>query len=533
MGLLDDQTQNQYYQGNDYGNYQFVSLEDIINQFMVVYVGDQKIINKARRIDVAFHAQRALQELSFDTFKSIKAQEIVLPPSLQMILPQDYVNYTKISTVDSAGIKHLLYPTSKTSNPFDIEQNTDGTYFFGEEGNNVINPDFDTSLTGTWETSRSASSSAWDGTRTNAAGTKYYTNYILDTLTITSGELEFGQLWNNGYGIVGGSKAYAAWQRIDVEFANQIEFKATATSGAQQLDGLTVLCDYGVIRVGITSTDPNVGWDIDGSGTLRPATNTSPLGGNATPNKNTDNYDLGYVEWIDGTTSQKEIEEIDVSNHTEIWVYIQSYSPWTADGITTLTAGVANGGATPIAPTTSVNNTHQKNLVDFVSVIVPGQNQNLQHTNSDGNSSTWNSYKSGTPSENQDDYQDDTYWPMDGSRFGLDPQHAQANGSFFINQRLGKIHFSSNISGKTVILDYISDSLGTDGEMQVHKFAEEAMYRYILHGVAAGRIQTQQIVPRLKKEKFAAIRQAKLRLSNIKIEELTQILRGKSKQIKH
>ena len=149
------------------------------------------------------------------------------------------------------------------------------------------------------------------------------------------------------------------------------------------------------------------------------------------------------------------------------------------------------------------------------------------------NSSTWNNYKSGTPSENQDDYQDDTYWPMDGSRFGLDPQHAQANGSFFIDQRLGKIHFSSNISGKTVILDYISDSLGTDGEMQVHKFAEEAMYRYILHGVAAGRIQTQQIVPRLKKEKFAAIRQAKLRLSDIKIEELTQILRGKSKQIKH
>ena len=56
MGLLDDQTHQQYYQGNDFGNYQFVSLEDIINQFMVVYVGDQKIISKASRIDVAFHA---------------------------------------------------------------------------------------------------------------------------------------------------------------------------------------------------------------------------------------------------------------------------------------------------------------------------------------------------------------------------------------------------------------------------------------------------------------------------------------------
>ena len=38
---------------------------------------------------------------------------------------------------------------------------------------------------------------------------------------------------------------------------------------------------------------------------------------------------------------------------------------------------------------------------------------------------------------------------------------------------------------------------------------------------------------RLKKEKYAEMRKAKLRLSNIKLEEITQILRGKSKWIKH
>ena len=122
---------------------------------------------------------------------------------------------------------------------------------------------------------------------------------------------------------------------------------------------------------------------------------------------------------------------------------------------------------------------------------------------------------------------------MDGSIFGSDPQHAQANGSFFIDQRLGKIHFSSNISGKTVVLDYISDSLGTDEEMQVHKFAEDAMYKWMTHAVLSGSSYGQPLIPRLTKEKFAAIRKAKLRLSDIKIEELTQILRGKSKQIKH
>jgi hypothetical protein len=65
MGLLDNQTQSQYY-GNtsNYGNYQFVSLENIINAFMVIHVGEGKIISKVSRTDVQFHAMRAIQELS-------------------------------------------------------------------------------------------------------------------------------------------------------------------------------------------------------------------------------------------------------------------------------------------------------------------------------------------------------------------------------------------------------------------------------------------------------------------------------------
>ena len=85
-----------------------------------------------------------------------------------------------------------------------------------------------------------------------------------------------------------------------------------------------------------------------------------------------------------------------------------------------------------------------------------------------------------------------------------------------------------------MILDYISDSLGTEGEMRVHKFAEEAMYKYISYAILSGRINIpEQIIQRLRKEKFAAVRTAKLRLSNLNLEELTQVLRGKSKWIKH
>jgi len=235
-----------------------------------------------------------LQELSFDTFKSIKSQEIEIPPSLTMILPQDYVNYVKLSWVDSAGIKHIIYPTSKTSNPFAILQNTNGTYDFG--------------------------------------------------------------------------------------------------------------------------------------------------------------------------------------------------------------SGV-----------------------------------NLQEQDSvDHESDTWANYSSTQPIDNQLDWDSDQYAEVTGERYGLDPQHSQLNGSFFIDDLNGKIHFSSNINGKTIVLDYISDSLGSDEEMKVHKFAEEAMYKWIMHSIMSTKANIPEyIVSRYKKEKRAAIRQAKLRLSNIKLEEITQILRGKSKHIKH
>ena len=132
---------------------------------MTIYVGEDKIIPNTKRVDVAFHAQRALAELSFDTLKSVKAQEIIVPSTLQMILPIDYVNYTKVSWVDSAGIKHLMYPTSKTSNPSgtglgDVQsgvplQNADGEFkleavgtFTDGSKEVVLDGDYDNIVTG-------------------------------------------------------------------------------------------------------------------------------------------------------------------------------------------------------------------------------------------------------------------------------------------------------------------------------------------------------------------------------------------------
>ena len=122
------QPQQDYYNGSNFGDYQVISLQTIIDNFLATYVGEGKLLHKTLASDVSFHAHRGLQELSFDTLKSCKSQEIEVPPSLTMPLPQDYVNYVKLSWVDSSGIKHVIYPTSKTLNPKAILQNSDGEY---------------------------------------------------------------------------------------------------------------------------------------------------------------------------------------------------------------------------------------------------------------------------------------------------------------------------------------------------------------------------------------------------------------------
>jgi hypothetical protein len=103
-----------------------------------------------------------------------------------------------------------------------------------------------------------------------------------------------------------------------------------------------------------------------------------------------------------------------------------------------------------------------------------------------------------------------------------------------MNDREGKISFSSDLVNISILFEYISDGLAYDLDTKVPKMAEEAMYAHILHAVISTRAgQPEYIVNRLKQEKSAKLRNAKIRLSNIKLEEITQVLRGQSKWIKH
>ena len=293
-------TDEQYYLGpdgvwhswdEDYGNYQFTSIKDIINNFIIAYVGEDKIISKIKRTDVAFHAQRGIQELHFDTLPSVKSAEVEVGPSLNMVLPKDYVNYVKVTWTDDRGIERIVYPARKTSNPQAILQDDNYEYLFDEQSREIL------------------------------------------------------------------------------------EAEQSVTK----------------------------------------------------------------------TRFQK--------------------TPRTSDNINT----------------------------DGV----------IEHNNF-------------------------------GRRYGLTPERAQTNGVFYIDQLANIINFDSSFVGKVITLKYISDGLATDEEMTVHKFAEEALYKYIAHAILATRANTPEyLVMRFKKEAAAAKRNAKLRLSNIKIEEIAQVMRNKSKQIKH
>jgi hypothetical protein len=287
---------------NNYGSYSYITLNEVVNNFMVAYVGIGKLIADVKRTDVIFHAKRSLQEFSYDVLKSIKSQELNVPHNLSVVLPQDYVNYVKISWIDHLGVKHPLYPG----------------------GTLTINP---------------------------------YENPVQDT------------------------------------------------SGVPIQDNF----------------DSNIEGDS-----------------------------LTERRWDDN------------------------------------------------------------NIVR--------QLQNFYNVNNQMND--WNNY-----GINNYGY---------GRHYGLDPQYANINGYFTINEREGKISFSSDLIDKLIVLEYVSDGLAYDMDTKVPKLAEEAMYAHIIHAIISLRIgQPEYLVQRLKREKSAKLRNAKIRLSNIKLEEITQVLRGKSKWIKH
>ena len=138
-------------------------------------------------------------------------------------------------------------------------------------------------------------------------------------------------------------------------------------------------------------------------------------------------------------------------------------------------------------------------------------------------------------SETQDTLNDSAYNFAFGGRFGLDPANATVNGTYNINKTLGVIRFSSDCAGKLIILEFISDGLSNtaEGDLKVHKQAEDYLYKYILHEVLKNKFGVQEyIVNRVRRQAFAALKNTKIRMMDIHPMDMIQALRGRNKWIK-
>ena len=143
-----------------------------------------------------------------------------------------------------------------------------------------------------------------------------------------------------------------------------------------------------------------------------------------------------------------------------------------------------------------------------------------------------------SPYNNQMGWCVDGVWCFDyavGARFGLNTETANSNPTFSINKKGGVINFSSGMSGKLVVLEYVSDGMekGDDANVSVNNLFEEDIYAAIKFGVLNNRISAQEyLVNRARKDKSSLLRNAKLRLSNMHPGRLLMNLRGQAKWIK-
>jgi hypothetical protein len=122
-----------------------------------------------------------------------------------------------------------------------------------------------------------------------------------------------------------------------------------------------------------------------------------------------------------------------------------------------------------------------------------------------------------------------------GAKFYLDPAKANNNPLYSIDRNAGVINFNSEMDGETVVLEYVTDGMenGDDTLIKVSKFFEEYVYRKITSYVLEGKRGIPDYEKRrAEKRATAALRNAKIRISDFTGPKLRMALRGKGKWIK-
>jgi len=140
-------SQYEYYDNNgnqpenaNWGSYQYISLEDIVNNYMLMYYGNHSLINNEERYKILFHAKRAIQELNYDAFKEVKVLELTVADTLRFVLPSDYVNWVRISLYKDGWLRPLTENIQTLSSKAYL-QDQSGNILFDQNGN-ILEPQY-------------------------------------------------------------------------------------------------------------------------------------------------------------------------------------------------------------------------------------------------------------------------------------------------------------------------------------------------------------------------------------------------------
>jgi len=140
-------SQYEYYDNNgttpqdaNWGSYQYVSLDDVVNNFLLMYSGNHSLVNNEERYKIIFHAKRAIQELNYDAFKEIKVLELSVADSLRYVLPSDYVNWVRISLYKDGWLRPLTENIQAISSNAYL-QDQQGNILFDQNGN-ILRPQY-------------------------------------------------------------------------------------------------------------------------------------------------------------------------------------------------------------------------------------------------------------------------------------------------------------------------------------------------------------------------------------------------------
>lgn len=132
-----DFTNEEYFEGdgqNGQGYYSFITLDDLVTNFMIGYTGPNTTVGDVDRYRVEFFGKRAVQEFSYDVVSEKTWEYELNSGQLSIPLPQDFVKEVRLAWVDDNGYERTIQRRRDSGDPSSPLTNEEGLFLFDNEG---------------------------------------------------------------------------------------------------------------------------------------------------------------------------------------------------------------------------------------------------------------------------------------------------------------------------------------------------------------------------------------------------------------